>query len=308
MKIRKGPKDPESIAAQEIVFMERRQEELAELQLKKREIAAASLFEEIGKIKAMNFNRSQAEFMTLIFLKRLKESKGYKEDLGMTWQQVCDMVGISRAGVDNKLADMKPFKDEFLLFSSNFLGFDYNKIKYLAESERSGIAKIEQKSLVYNGHKIPLTEDHIEDIQNILDQIQMDLQKRAEEAEEEIRKTKRKLRDSDSEVSKLQKENDAFKGKARSKDLSPEEDGFLTQMEQLRIQFDGYMLRADPQRMEELLAANAAKEGDPSTVTPRMRASYLEVVGYMRRQIIAAHDTAVEMYGADLEEGKGWGK
>lgn len=286
--------DPITEGALDAVAYEQRMVDLGKLQLKKREISAAVTFEEIGKVKAMSFSKAQSEFLTLILLKRLKESKAYKDDLDMTWQQICDMVGMSRADVDRKLVDLKSFSDELLLSFSNFAGFDYSKIKYLADAQRSGIAQIEQKSLVYNGTRIPISADHQEDLQAVLDQIQADLGKRADEAEHEVRAAKRVLKDKETLINKQAKEIDRYAGRARDKDLTPEEDGFLAQMEQARIGFDGYMLTIEPSKMDELQA-----EG---TVTPRMRAAYIEVLGYMRKQIRAAHDTAVENYGADLEE------
>jgi hypothetical protein len=106
-------------------------------------------------------------------------------------------------------------------------------------------------------------------------------------------------------INKQAKALDRYTGKARSKDLTPEEDGFLQQMENLRIGFDGYMLQVEPGRVEELMEVEPeTTRGEvTSVVTPRMRAAYLETLGYMRKQIVAAHDTAEEMFGADMEDG-----
>jgi hypothetical protein len=309
MKLRKGPKDPESQAAMETVAMEQRQDAMAEAIKGAREKAASILFREAGRIETLLFTRAQANFFALVMLKRVKETKEYRERLDMTWAQFCESIGLSHSTVDKQLDDLKPFKTEFLSSFANFSGFDFNKIKYLAEEKFSNLAKIKGNAIIYDGQEIAITPENKDEIQDVLDKIESTYKADLETAQADVRASKRVLRDKETLINKQAKDLDKYAGRARAKDLSPEEDGFLQQMEQLRIGFDGYMLQAEPERIEELRddGRGTTDEGGNGVVTPRMRAAYLETLGYMRRQITAAHDTAVEMFGHDMAlEGEAW--
>jgi hypothetical protein len=288
-------KDAESVAAMEIVAMEQRQDAIADLTKGAREKATALLFREAGSIEALNFTQKQAEFFMLIKLKRVKDAKEYREKLDMTWPQFCESCGLVWRTVDNRLAEIKGLKAEFLTSFVNFAGFDLNKIKYLAEDKLTNSVKITDNAIVYNGQEIAITPENKDEIQSVLEKIEADYKARAEEAEANLKVAKRTIGDRQRDLDKKNKLLDKYEGKARSKDLTPEEDGFLTQMENLKIGFDGYLLTIEPGRIDELKEV----EGE-NKVTPRMRAAYLEALGYMRRQVTAAHDTAVEMFGADM--------
>lgn len=311
MKNKKGPKDPESVAAMEVVAMEQKQDAMAEAMKGAREKATSILFREAGRIEAMNFHRAQSEFFMLVMLKRVKESKEYREKLDMTWTQFCESVGVKWRTIDDKLSELKPLKVEFMQAFVNFSGFDFNKIKYLAEASLTDSVKISGNCILYNGQEIAITPENKDEIQAVLEKIEADHKTRADEAEANLKAAKRSMRDKDALIEKKNKDLDRYTGHARAKDLTPEEDGFLQQMENLKIGFDGYMLQAEPQRIEELQTFAAARDESglhpPTEVTPRMRAAYLETLGYMRRQITAAHDTAVEMFGHDMAlEGEAW--
>ncbi len=183
-----------------------------------------------------------------------------------------------------------------------FSGFDLHKIKYLGEAVDRRAAEIKDNKIIYDGQEIAIAPENKDEIQAVLEKIEATYKQQIDEAQSDARASKRVLKDKETLINKQAKEIDRISGKARSKDLTPEEDGFLKQMENLRIGFDGYMLGAEPQRIDEL------KDGEgESKVTPRMRAAYLETLGYMRRQITAAHDTAVELFGADMAlEGEAW--
>jgi hypothetical protein len=312
VKNRKGPKDPESMAAMEIVAMEQRQDAMAEATKGAREKAASVLFREAGRIEAMNYQRAQADFFMLIMLKRVKEAKEYREKLDMTWPQFCEAVGVKWRTIDDKLADIKPFKEEFLTAFVNFSGFELNKIRLIGEAISNGAVKIEGTTIIYDGQKIAITPENKDEIQGVFEKIETTYKKDLDDAQSEVRASKRVLKDKETLINKQAKLIDRYTGNARNKDLTPEEDGFLQQMENLKIGFDGYMLQAEPERIEELRSFAAPRDEEtglhpPTDVSPRMRAAYLETLGYMRRQITAAYDTAVEMYGHDMAlDGEKW--
>lgn len=248
--------------------------------------------EVITKIRMKDADAAQAKFLQVMFLRETKER--LKKD--GTWTDFCRKSGIDLKNADYEISKLGELKDEFLLKFGAVIGFEINKIKYIAggDSERLGV-EVKGKDLYYQGEKVPLSE-----APSIISAIHDELRKERDEAAAGKRAMQRVLKQKEALILKQAGELDRFSGRARAKDLTPEEEGFLSQMETLKIGFDGYMLQADPARIEELQA------GDGAAVTPRMRAAYLETLGYMRRQVIAAYDTAVEMYGHDMSPDEGW--
>jgi hypothetical protein len=277
-------KDPESEAAVSYAGNPMAEREAQE----RREQTIANVSESIGSIKAMNFMRSLSDITALMKLKELKESKRYKE-IGITWEQTCESMGLSRRTVDEKLTDLRPFRDDFLANFASFVSNDFNKIKYLGEAVSGKSAEIRDNAIVYGGEVVPLTPKHRDEVQGILDRIQEDLGKRVEEQKATIRAKDRVLGAKQKVIQKMEKALGRYEKQAEGKGLTPEEDAFLQQVENLRTGFDGYMLGVEPERIDM---------GEEPTL--RMIAAYLSALSYMRQQVLAAYDTAVEMYGSPV--------
>ena len=287
---RKSKHDPMTEAALSAVNSERLKEETAkkEQELEKQSIANAA--EIIGAAKGMNFIRSLSDLTLLLKLKEMKERQTYKA-MGITWEQSCDVMGLSRRTIDEKLADLRPFRDDFLANFASFISKDFNKIKLLGESKLAAVASFKGNSIVYKGEEIPLTPEHKDDIQAVLDHIQEDLGKQLEDSRSSLKAKERLLRDKDKHAEALQKEIARYERHAHDKGMTPDEDAFLRKMSTLRISIDGLMLDADPERIEF--------KGNP---TPRMTAALIETLGYWKRQAMAAYDTATSMYGGPEDD------
>src|SRR5208337_1998369 len=100
--------------AEETENMKRDQVRSAEQMQCDKEAAIANIYEMAGKIKAANFFKTQAEFFNLLMLKKVKDSKEYRERFGMTWEQFCTHAGLNWRTIDRNLEDLKPFHQEFL--------------------------------------------------------------------------------------------------------------------------------------------------------------------------------------------------
>ena len=262
---------------------------MAEIQRQK-EDAIANVYEMAGKIKSTSFNKAQAEFFELLMLKQVKDAKEYREKFGMTWEQFCDYVGVNRRTIDNILIDLKPFKVEFLAKFANFAGFPINKIKYLEEPILARVAKIEGNEIVYMGERIPFEQEYRDDFQALLETLEENHRILLEEKDANLRTRDRLLKDKEDVIRKQARDLSKYERDAERRGLTPEEDAFIKKMENLRTAFDGfYMLDVDPDRMEELFRDNSP--------TPRMRSVYLTTLDYMRKQILAAYDTATDRYG-----------
>lgn len=280
--------DVESEAALEVVEMEKRQEELQKSEREFKEKAIAQVFELAGKIKATALFEAQSRVMKLLNLKQVKDAKAYRETFGMTWEQFCDHVGEDRRRIDEELIDLKPFKAEFLAKFVSGFGVEINKVKYLGEAISANSAEIRDNAIVYDGETIPLTPEHRDDIQALLERLEESYKAQLEDKTTTI-KTKDKLIKAKEELlNKQEKEISKYERAAKKKGLSPEEDAFLQDMDNLRTTFDGYLLQIDPERMAELKEDSA---------TPRMRAAYLTTIDYIKKQILVYADTSIEMHG-----------
>jgi hypothetical protein len=299
MKNRKGLKDAESVAAMEMVVFEQRSEEMSKLSLKKRETAVAQVFRMAGRVEMAALMEAQGTAMKLLYMKQVKDGKAYREEFEMTWQQFCDMVGEDRRRIDEQLVDLKPFTAALLTKFVSATGMELHKFKYLGREISADSAKIKGNFLVYDGQEIALTPENKDEIQSVLEKIESAYKEDLEKTKEDLSTQKRLVKQKQTLLDKNDKDLAKWEKRAEGRGLSPEEDAFEQQVENLRIAFDGYISRVQPDQIEELQAA----EG--KTITPRMRAMYLTTLSYMRMQIVAAHDTAVEQYGADLEDGKG---
>jgi rubrerythrin len=247
------------------------------------------IFEMAGKIKSMMFTESQARCFKVLFLKKVKESKDYREVYGMTWEQFCEHININRRRADEWLEDIAPLTVEFSALFASFSGYDLNKIKYLAMAKVAESANFTDTSIIYNGEEIPLTPEHKDEIQAVFEDIKDELKKLKEEHELDRRTYERRLDDGRKHNQKLEHVLSQFEKEAERHGLSLEDDAFLKQMELRRQGFDGYMMRVDPSNF-----VDAKEKGEFS---PRMVASYLSTLDYMRKQILAAYDTAIQVYG-----------
>jgi hypothetical protein len=210
----------------------------------------------------------------------------------MTWEQFCEHVGISRRWIDEQLADLKPFKMEFLEGFLQFFEVPISKIKYLGEAISGGTPEVEisERGITYRGETIPWGKEHSDDFQALLEQLEEEHKAQLEEKDANLRTKDRLLKDKENVIRKQARDLSKYERSAQEKGLTPEEDAFLQQMENLRTAFDGfYMCDVDPDRREELF-----RDNDP---TPRMTAAYLSTLDYMKKQILAAYDTATDRYG-----------
>ena len=245
--------------------------------------AAPWLFEMAGKVKTLSFNESQSRFFKLILLKKVKDSKEYREKYGMTWEQFCEHAHVNKRWIDEQLADLKPFKVEFLEAFLQFSEFDFSKIKYLGQSALEENLQLQGDRLLFDGEAIPFEP---EAVQAVIEQLQDQLRSEKEEKKAALGTKDKVLKAKEELLNKQEKQLARYDKEAKAKGLTLEEDAFLQQMENMRIGFDGfYMVHLDP-------AGLAGQD-----LTPRMTAAYISALQYMRTQINAAYDTAVETYG-----------
>ncbi|MRR15673.1 MAG: hypothetical protein EG826_04360 [Deltaproteobacteria bacterium] len=223
--------------AQRAEVMRRDQERSIEQAQRDKEEAIANIYEMAGKIKATGFNKAQAEFFELLMLKQVKDAKEYRENSGMTWQQFCDHVGVDRRRVDEQLADLKPFKVEFLAKFANFSGFPINKIKYLGESKLADSANFSENAITYNGETIPVDAEHADEIQSLLETLEENHKKEKDEADTAIRTKERLLKAKEDTINKMERELKRLEKTVPKSELTDEEQDAVNLLARVQTDF-----------------------------------------------------------------------
>lgn len=243
----------------------------------------------IGSIKTNKAHRDFCDFVDALVLYRVHKDKTYKKQ-GLSWDKFCEAAGYERRTADNIIAEVTPIFESFSENVSVLSGVTLNDIRWLGKNKPENFSGFSEngKELIFGEDKIPATP---EDITAYVNHLKENYTKEKDEHKKSIAANERVLKDKQKLINNYSKEIATLQGKAKEKNLTPEEEGFLTMIEGLRLGFDGYMLKLDPERMEEL-----SKHNDPPP-TPRMRAAYLSSLDYMKKQILIAFEVATELYG-----------
>lgn len=202
-----------------------------------KEEAIANVFEMAGKIKATNFFKTQAEFFNLVMLKKVKDSREYRERFGMTWEQFCEHAGVNRRTVDRQLDELEPFRQDFLDTLSNFSGVTLSKIKYLGMAVSGQMAEISDNAIIYNGETIPLDPEHRDEIQALLDNLEESHKQTLEEKDSAIRAKNRLLKSKEELVNKMEREIKRLEKTVDMEPLSAEEQEAIDILREIQSRF-----------------------------------------------------------------------
>lgn len=147
----------ESYEAMEVI----KEQEQKEIQAKEKEDLIAEASRLTGRVEAFELINKFANVSNLMTLKRIKESKIYKEIPGIsTWEEYCKSIGFSRQKVDLDLDNLNTFGEQFLTTVSSFeLG--YRELRSLSSKVKAGELQIKDESIIIDGETIPLEEKDI---------------------------------------------------------------------------------------------------------------------------------------------------
>ena len=229
-----------STAAESYEHMKRDVEKTAETTQRQKEESIASVSEAMGKIMATNFFRAQADFFTMVMLKKVKDSREYLR-FGMTWQQFCDRAGIKRRTIDRELEKLEPFRQDLLGQLANLSGVTYSEVKYLGMAVKESSAILANDAITYNGEMIPLDAEHKDEIKALLETIEEDHKKQIEEKDATIRATKRVSESKDAVIQKLERDLKRLEKSVEKTELSTEEQDGINRLSQVQNDFVGWM-------------------------------------------------------------------
>lgn len=223
--------------AESVEIMKREHEKSVEQAQIDKEAAIANIYEMAGKIKATNFFKSQAEFFNLVMLKKVKDSKVYRERFGITWEQFCEHVGINKRTMDRALGDIAPFRQDFLDTLSNFSGVTFNKIKYLGMAVDEKLVNLSKNAIVFNGETIPVDAEHADDIQALLETLEENHKKEKEEADTTIRTKERLLKAKEDTINTMERELKRLERTVPKSELTAEEQEGVDMLIQMHKDF-----------------------------------------------------------------------
>lgn len=294
-RLSKSAHDEASEAATEVVEMERAREVNGVNEQAERERRIAQCHEMIGRIQGFNIVGKLTTVGTLVWLKEIKESKVYRDlpNIG-TWENFCSYLGFSRQKIDEDLTNLQTFGEEFLTTVGSF-SLGYRELRKLRQLTHEGALQVEDGVLVVGDEAIPLDVDHREDLQAAMERLLDAKDAVIREKDATLRANEKLIQAKQDLIRRQEKDLARYEGDAAAKGLTAEEDAFIQQCSNARTTIDGFLLKFDPDRNPL-----------PDDATPRMKAALMETLGYFRRAIVAAHDTAGDLYGDAELDSPGW--
>ncbi|MBN1104723.1 MAG: hypothetical protein JXL84_14995 [Deltaproteobacteria bacterium] len=283
--------DSDTEAALAVVEMEKKQEELKRVEQEKREKAIAQCHEVIGRIQGIKMLSEFGDVASLMWLKEVKELKIYLDIPNIrTWESFCDYLKLDRRTVDEDLQNLRIFGENFLATVAN-LQVGYRELRKLRQISAAGDMIIDAEFAVIGEERIPLDADHAEDLEAAIESLLDSKNREIAEQKATIKAKERVLRDKEKKIEGLATEIEKLEGKARAKGHTPEEEAILRKAEDHKGLIDTLFLNIEP---ENFFPGDLA-------VTPRMKAAYVELLGFLRRTAEGVYQAGMEVYD-DLDE------
>lgn len=224
------------------------QQEIKEKAQAEREALIAEAYKMAGKIEAFKFISNFADVGSLSLLKKIKESKVYKEMPTIkTWDNYCKSIGLSASKVDEDLNNIATFGEKFITDVGNF-GLGYRELRQLKKEIKSGSLEVRDAEVIIDGEVIPL--DDKDELRDALDTLLKSKYKEIEEKDkllkdkemqlEVVRETKdgfaRRMDKAEEEAAKYKKEIEKLKNNKPSfknvSDVDAEDFAKLLNLEQ----------------------------------------------------------------------------
>ncbi|MEW6670195.1 MAG: hypothetical protein AB1427_00745 [Thermodesulfobacteriota bacterium] len=278
--------DPDTEAALAVVDMEQKQELMKLTEQQQREIFIAKTHEMVGQIRSANMFKKFADISSFVWLKQVKETKIYKDlpNVG-TWESFCNHCGLSRQHVDEQLMNLGTLGEEFLLICQQ-LSVGYKELRKLRKSITAGDLVVEDKCVRIGDEAVPLDPDHAEDLQAAIESLLEAKNQQIEEQTATLRAKDKVLKDKEKVINKQARELARAEGRAEKAGYTPGEEALIQELDNSRTIIDGFLMRFDPE-----------KNPLPEDATPRMKAKLMHTLDYFKRVILAAYDTAADLYG-----------
>ena len=184
------------------------QQEIKAKQQQERETLIAEAHRLAGRAEAFNVIAEFANISSLVTLKRIKESKIYKEiPYIKTWEEYCKYIGFSRQKIDLDIDNLNTFGESFIANVSNF-GIGYRELRQLKKQVKSGNLEVKDAEVIIDGEVIPL--DDKDELRDALDTLLKSKYKEIEELKDEIKNKESIIEDKEHDIKRLQASNNTF--------------------------------------------------------------------------------------------------
>lgn len=165
----------------------------AELEKMKNEMGAVvDESKALGVLQKINYDSAHNKMFKYAVLYKVRQNKEYRKG-GMTWEKFCEAIGEERRSVDRILNDMKPVYDEFSDKLSVLLGMPFNKIRYLGRMKPDNSSGFEDGCLIFDGQKIPIQVENLEEIEAAIDAMKESQQKEADALKTKVKKLSKNI-------------------------------------------------------------------------------------------------------------------
>lgn len=184
------------------------QQEIKAKQQQDREALIAEAYKMAGKIEAFKFISNFADVGSLSLLKKIKESKVYKEMPTIkTWDNYCKSIGLSASKVDEDLNNIATFGEKFITDVGNF-GLGYRELRQLKKEIKSGNLEVKDAEVIIDGEVIPL--DDKDELRDALDTLLKSKYKEIEEKDKKIKDQSESIEIKNNEIARLRESNKNF--------------------------------------------------------------------------------------------------
>jgi len=268
-------------------------------ELKSKLEKSEQLYLKTGQHQAFRAMALLNEYLAMKSIADIITSKSYRLIPGIkTVHDYCKKYGIPyNTAFENVRITRALTEEEYGLFTKiGFTRQDFLGYASLPEDQRVQI----KEGVLVNIEKADNTQ-----LRALLEEQIYEQKKERAKSEDEKQDLNRTLKKNAKAIQELNSEIAHLEGSAKEKGLTLDEEAFLQYLDKKLLGFGVYMKNMDPENIEALQTYRMRDEDGhlvPTNVTPSMRAALIERLGYMRRVIKAAYDTAFELYGADLAE------
>lgn len=254
-----------------------------------------------GHAQAMLMLRIMAEAMEFLAVKKAVEG-GAQKAYDMTEKEYIKMrLGNKSYDTYNRRCSELQELGVDIWSIKKLMGWGTSEIQALAalpEGEKSNI-RVKNNYLEMGEEKVPLEKDAIEAAFS-------SIFNRAVNAEKNEKAEKRVAENHHKTIEKLHRDIERYENRDDRYEKNPNllEEEYIIQMEGFRLAFDQFMKRIDPEseKMREFFRDEDEHGKDKKhKPTVKMRACYLEILGYMKKMTMSCYGMAEDLVGtADM--------
>ena len=249
-----------------------------------------------GRAQAFGSIKLLSEFLEYKQLAQVIDSKDFLKIPGVTnIDDYLEKLGLGRSTAFSnlKIARTLTAEEVQLLGQVGFTRRDLLSYASLPEEKRLEIRE---------GKVINIESASREEIKDVIEEVIAESHRVKEEAETLISAKDKVLKSKGDVINKMERELKRFEKDAAAKGLTPDEDAYIQQINNLKTGFDGYLLRLE----------NYTTPDEYEPLNPLKKAALISATHYMKMRILALHDTVTMEFGNPvtnpeiLEEFEAW--